>query len=114
MANWYELNVSNDRAFEMGTMMGESATQQSGFYVEGGMGQNGGVEVAQEFISIFWFCRNPGLALPLIAASVSRALNSSSIGLVSRTDQSAASCVITFISTLMKDVVLHRDIRVSY
>ena len=63
MATWFELSVPAGRAYELSTMMGDT---QFGGSSPDVLGKYGGVEEAQIPLQ-FWFCRNPGLALPLIA-----------------------------------------------
>ena len=61
LATWFELSVPAGRAYELSTMMGDS-----GYGTGEVLGTAGRVEEAQIPLQ-FWFCRNPGLALPLIA-----------------------------------------------
>ena len=67
LATWFELSVPAGRAYELSTMMGDThfggAPADSSLDI---LGEYGGVEEAQIPLQ-FWFCRNPGLALPLIA-----------------------------------------------
>jgi len=62
LATWFELSVPAGRAYELSTLMGDNGYGSSGDV----LGNDGKVEEAQIPLQ-FWFCRNPGLALPLIA-----------------------------------------------
>ena len=62
LATWFELSVPAGRAYELSTMMGDDGYADTTQV----LGDGGGVEEAQIPLQ-FWFCRNPGLALPLIA-----------------------------------------------
>ena len=69
MANWFELNTPTSRAYETGLMMAtthECAAKAESWGRKGNWNVGSGPEVAQIPL-LFWFCRNPGLALPLIA-----------------------------------------------
>ena len=59
LATWLELSTPAGRAYELSTMIGDGGTGKV-------LGDGGRVSVAQVPLQ-FWFCRNPGLALPLIA-----------------------------------------------
>jgi hypothetical protein len=61
LATWLDLSTPAGRAYEMGTMIGDG-----GVNLSKQCGEDGNVSVAQLPLQ-FWFCRNPGLALPLIA-----------------------------------------------
>ena len=63
LATWLDLTTPAGRAYEVSTLIGDAGVDSS----SGGLGNSAGkVSVAQIPLQ-FWFCRNPGLALPLIA-----------------------------------------------
>ena len=62
LATWLDLSTPASRAYEVSTMIGDSGISATAPIGAG----NGQVSVAQIPLQ-FWFCRNPGLALPLIA-----------------------------------------------
>ena len=65
LASWLELSTPAGRAYELSTLIGDGGTTIS-TQPEQVLGMSGRVSVAQVPLQ-FWFCRNPGLALPLIA-----------------------------------------------
>ena len=66
MATWFDLSTPAGRAYELGTMMGNDVSGTGETNAANILGGNGKVQVGQIPLQ-FWFCRNPGLALPLIA-----------------------------------------------
>jgi hypothetical protein len=65
LATWLDLSTPAGRAYEVSTLIGDSGTTAD-FTTPGVGSTDGKVNVAQLPLQ-FWFCRNPGLALPLIA-----------------------------------------------
>jgi hypothetical protein len=64
LATWLDLSTPAGRAYEVSTLIGDAGTNAQ---TTPGVGSaDGKVNVAQIPLQ-FWFCRNPGLALPLIA-----------------------------------------------
>ena len=65
LATWLDLSTPAGRAYEVSTLIGDQGTVTD--LTSPGIGSiDGKVQVAQLPLQ-FWFCRNPGLALPLIA-----------------------------------------------
>ena len=62
LATWLDLSTPAGRAYEVSTLIGDAGVD-TGVEIAA---SNGKVTVAQIPLQ-FWFCRNPGLALPLIA-----------------------------------------------
>ena len=62
LATWLDLSTSPGRAFEVSTMIGDG-----GVNTESTIAQDDGTVGIAQIPLQFWFCRNPGLALPLIA-----------------------------------------------
>ena len=66
MATWLDLSTPAGRSYELGTMIGNDVKGSAATTDAGILGRGGSVQVGQIPLQ-FWFCRNPGLALPLIA-----------------------------------------------
>jgi hypothetical protein len=62
LATWLDLSTPAGRAYEVSTLIGDQGVKNVNVLAD----TNGQVSVAQIPLQ-FWFCRNPGLALPLIA-----------------------------------------------
>ena len=62
LATWLDLSTPAGRAFEVSTMIGDNGVADGATIAN----SDGTVGIAQIPLQ-FWFCRNPGLALPLIA-----------------------------------------------
>ena len=65
MSTWLELSTPASRAYELSVMMGDEGFGGDSSSMKL-LGDGGNVQDAQIPLQ-FWFCRNPGLALPLIA-----------------------------------------------
>ena len=66
LATWLDLSTPAGRAYEVSTLIGDAGTNDQSSSTPGIGSPDGKVNVAQLPLQ-FWFCRNPGLALPLIA-----------------------------------------------
>jgi hypothetical protein len=66
LATWLDLSTPAGRAYEVSTLIGDAGTNAQSNSTPGIGSTDGKVNVAQLPLQ-FWFCRNPGLALPLIA-----------------------------------------------
>ena len=62
LATWLDLSTPAGRAYEVSTLIGDQGIDDVNVLAD----PSGKVSVAQIPLQ-FWFCRNPGLALPLIA-----------------------------------------------